>query len=64
MTARKSTARSSISGPHRGSILATNWVGRIASRLVKMPGLIADIRNVVFSAATADIAGLTMQQRA
>jgi pimeloyl-ACP methyl ester carboxylesterase len=48
------------SGPHRGSILATNWVGRIASRLVKTPGLIADMRNVVFSAATADIAGLTM----
>ena len=48
------------SGPHRGSILATNWVGRTASRLVKTPGLIADMRNVVFSAATADIAGLTM----
>jgi pimeloyl-ACP methyl ester carboxylesterase len=49
-----------FSGPHRGSILATNWVGRTASRLVKTPGLIADMRNVVFSAATADIAGLTM----
>ena len=48
------------SGPHRGSMLATNWVGRTASRLVKTPGLIADMRNVVFSAATADIAGLTM----
>jgi pimeloyl-ACP methyl ester carboxylesterase len=49
------------SGPHRGSILATNWVGRIASRLVKMPGLVADVRNAAFSVATADVAGLAMQ---
>lgn len=49
------------SGPHRGSILATNWVGRLASRLVKMPGLIADVRNAAFSVATADVAGLAMQ---
>ena len=50
-----------FSGPHRGSMLATNWVGRIASRLVKMPGLIADVRNLALSAATADVAGLAMQ---
>lgn len=49
-----------FSGPHRGSILATNVVGRIASRLVHTPGLIADVRNAAISAATADIAGLTM----
>lgn len=49
-----------FSGPHRGSIIATNWIGRTAARLVKTPGMIADMRNVVFSAATADIAGLTM----
>lgn len=48
------------SEPHRGSILASDWVGRTASRLVKTPGLIADMRNVIFSAATADIAGLTV----
>ena len=41
-------------------MLATNWVGRTAARLVKMPGLLADIRNVVLSAATADVAGLAM----
>ena len=35
------------SGPHRGAMLANNWVGSIFSRLVKMPGLIADIRNSV-----------------
>lgn len=47
--------------PHRGSILASNWIGRTISRMVRTPALIADIRNAVFSAATADIAGLTMQ---
>ena len=49
------------SGPHRGSMLATNWIGRTASRLIKMPGLLADTRNVLLSAATADVAGLAMQ---
>jgi pimeloyl-ACP methyl ester carboxylesterase len=48
------------SGPHRGSELATNWIGRIAARLVKMPGLLADTRNVLLSTATADVAGLVM----
>ena len=50
------------SGPHRGSILASNWVGRIGSRLVKLPGFVADVRNATLSAATADVAGLAMQQ--
>jgi pimeloyl-ACP methyl ester carboxylesterase len=49
------------SAPHRGSMLASNWIGSIAARLVQTPALIADIRNAVFSAATSDIAGLTMQ---
>lgn len=49
------------SAPHRGSMIATNWIGRTASRLVKMPGLIADVRNLAISAATADVAGLAMQ---
>lgn len=49
-----------FSGPHRGSVLATNWVGRTASRLVRTPGLIADIRNAAISTATADVAGLVM----
>jgi pimeloyl-ACP methyl ester carboxylesterase len=50
------------SGPHRGSILASNWIGRISSRLVKLPAFVADVRNATLSAATADIAGLAMQQ--
>lgn len=50
-----------FSAPHRGSDLATNSIGRIFSRLVKMPGLIADVRNVALSVATADQAGLMIQ---
>ncbi len=50
-----------FSGPHRGSILASNWIGNIASRLVRIPSLVADVRNVALSAATADVAGLTIQ---
>jgi pimeloyl-ACP methyl ester carboxylesterase len=50
------------SGPHRGSMIANNWIGSIASRLVKMPGLIADVRNSVISIASADTAGLMMQR--
>jgi hypothetical protein len=40
------------SGPHRGSILASNWVGSISSRLVRLLGFVADVRNSVLSAAT------------
>jgi pimeloyl-ACP methyl ester carboxylesterase len=49
------------SGPHRGSILASNWIGATASRLVQVPGLVADVRNAALSVASADIAGLTIQ---
>jgi pimeloyl-ACP methyl ester carboxylesterase len=50
------------SGPHRGSMIANNWIGSIAARLVKMPGLVADVRNSVISVASADTAGLMMQR--
>ncbi|MDP3849952.1 MAG: alpha/beta fold hydrolase [Luteolibacter sp.] len=50
------------SGPHRGSMIANNWIGSTAARLVKMPGLIADVRNSVISIASADTAGLMMQR--
>ncbi|MCX6874468.1 MAG: alpha/beta fold hydrolase [Verrucomicrobia bacterium] len=49
------------SGPHRGSELATHWIGRLGARLVKLPGLMADVRNTMLSAATADVAGLAIQ---
>lgn len=49
------------SGPHRGSEIATNWIGRLGSRLVRLPGFMADMRNTLLSAATADVAGLAIQ---
>ncbi len=47
-----------ISGPHRGSELAADWVGRLFTRLIRLPGTIADIRNAVVSAATVDPSAL------
>jgi pimeloyl-ACP methyl ester carboxylesterase len=51
-----------ISAPHKGSILASNWIGRIGSRLVKLPGFMADVRSAMISAATADAAGAILQR--
>jgi pimeloyl-ACP methyl ester carboxylesterase len=48
------------SGPHRGSILASNWIGAAISRLVQVPSLMADVRNAALSVASVDIAGLEM----
>ncbi|HEY5752611.1 MAG TPA: alpha/beta fold hydrolase [Chthoniobacterales bacterium] len=43
-----------ICAPHRGSLLASNWIGRLGSRLIKPPQLFTDIRNAAFSLITAD----------
>lgn len=50
-----------FSAPHRGSDLAVNPIGRLFARLVKMPGLLADVRNAALSLATADAAGLMIE---
>jgi hypothetical protein len=50
-----------FSAPHRGSDLATHWIGSAFARLIRVPGLIADVRNVALSVATADQAGLLIQ---
>ena len=42
-----------ISGPHRGSELAEDWIGRLFARLVRLPGTMADIRDVLI-ASTID----------
>jgi len=47
-----------IATPHRGSILASNWIGRTASRLVRLPTYLTDVRNDVASVLSADAAGL------
>jgi pimeloyl-ACP methyl ester carboxylesterase len=41
-----------LSTPHRGSDLASNWIGRIAASLVRMPVMIATIPITTISAAT------------
>jgi pimeloyl-ACP methyl ester carboxylesterase len=51
-----------IAAPHRGSELASNWVGRLGSRLVRMPTFLTDARNAVASVMTADAASLQLDR--
>ena len=51
-----------ISAPHRGSLLASNWIGRLGSRLVRIPSFITDARNSVASVMTADAAALQLDR--
>jgi pimeloyl-ACP methyl ester carboxylesterase len=51
-----------IAAPHRGSTLASNWIGRTGSRLVRLPGFITDARNSVASVLTADAASLQLDR--
>ena len=50
-----------ISGPHRGSDLALNLFGRTFAKLVRLPGTMADIRDVLI-ASTIDPAAMKMTQ--
>jgi pimeloyl-ACP methyl ester carboxylesterase len=38
-----------ITTPHRGTRLASSWIGRVRSSLVKRPAFLVDIRNSVFA---------------
>ncbi len=49
-----------IATPHRGSMLAASWIGRTASRLVRLPSYLTDVRNDVASVLVADAAGLKL----
>jgi pimeloyl-ACP methyl ester carboxylesterase len=51
-----------ISSPHRGSELASNWIGRLSSRLVRPPALLADIRDSVINVLTIDDAALHLNR--
>lgn len=51
-----------ISGPHRGSELATNWIGRLASSLVKSPITLLKIGNEVLKVATTDTSSLRLKR--
>lgn len=49
-----------ICAPHRGSVFASNWIGRLGSRLIKPPQLFTDLRNAAFSMITADPSALKL----
>ncbi len=51
-----------ISAPHKGSEIASNWIGRIASRLINTPNFIADARDSFASVITADAASLQLER--
>ena len=51
-----------IAAPHRGSAFANNWIGRLGSRLVHLPGLLTDARNSVASVMTADAASMQLDR--
>lgn len=51
-----------IAAPHRGSELASNWVGRIGSRLVRLPSFMADVKNTLVSVATVDPAAMALSR--
>jgi pimeloyl-ACP methyl ester carboxylesterase len=51
-----------IAAPHKGSLLASNWIGRIGSSLVKLPGFMADVRGAMVSAVTVDAAGAMLNR--
>jgi pimeloyl-ACP methyl ester carboxylesterase len=45
-----------ISTPHRGALLASNWIGRTAARLIKTPAFLADVRDSAVSLVADDVA--------
>jgi pimeloyl-ACP methyl ester carboxylesterase len=51
-----------ISTPHRGSLLASNWIGRLGTRLVKTPSFLADMRDSFVSNLTVDSAALQLNR--
>ena len=36
-----------MSAPHRGSILASNWIGRLAAKLVRAPGRLLTLQPII-----------------
>jgi pimeloyl-ACP methyl ester carboxylesterase len=51
-----------LSAPHRGSEIASNWIGRLGSRLVRKPTFLADTRNAVAYVITVDAASLQLDR--
>lgn len=51
-----------MSTPHRGSELATNWIGRLGARLVRAPGKLLSLQPVVQQATATDPAALQLKR--
>jgi pimeloyl-ACP methyl ester carboxylesterase len=51
-----------ISTPHRGSLLASSWIGRLGTRLVKAPSVLADARDAAVATITDDVAARQLQR--
>ncbi|WP_265594733.1 alpha/beta fold hydrolase [Haloferula sp. BvORR071] len=51
-----------ISAPHKGSGYASNWIGRLGSRLVRVPSFLADARDAVSSVMVADSASMVLER--
>jgi pimeloyl-ACP methyl ester carboxylesterase len=51
-----------LSAPHRGSEIASNWIGRLGSRLVRIPTFLADARNAMASVLTVDTASMQLDR--
>lgn len=51
-----------VASPHRGSELSNHFIGRMFSRLVRLPTFITDARNVFASILTADAASLQLDR--
>ena len=51
-----------FSGPHRGSVIATSWIGRLGSKLVRAPAFIADTRDSMVSIISADPSALALNR--
>jgi pimeloyl-ACP methyl ester carboxylesterase len=51
-----------IAAPHRGSNLASNWVGRIGSRLVRAPSTLVNVGTQLKNVMTLDSAAVNFQR--
>lgn len=61
--ARKDVARAIfIAAPHRGSELASNWVGRLGSRLVRAPSTLMNVSQQLKNTVTLDADALAFQR--
>ena len=51
-----------MSTPHRGSILASNWIGRLASKLVRAPVKLLTLQPIIERTLATDPAALQLNR--